>query len=80
MSSSTFATPAPPSGPFWTSSLWLVRPSRNTTSVTGTTVAVEVWVHIHIQPIFTGRLEPAGPPLPAPACLEAAFEDFYWGG
>ena len=77
-----YLTPMTVHPPSWApASLWLVRPSRNTTSVTGTAVAIEVRVHIHIQPIFTGHLEPAGPPLPAPACLEAAFEkDFYWGG
>lgn len=59
---STFVTPALRSGPFWTSSLRLAKPSRNTTSVTGTVILladeVEVLVRILIQQVFTGCLEP----------------------
>lgn len=71
-------TPALPSGPFWTSSLWLVRPSRNTTSVTGTVVAVEVRVHIHIQPIFTQNVP--GPLFQRPPAWRLHLRRTFTGG
>lgn len=71
-------TPAPPSGPFWTSSLWLVRPSRNTTSVTGTVVAAEVRVHTHIQPIFTQNMP--GPLFQRPPAWRLHLRRTFTGG
>lgn len=57
--------PALHSGPSWISSLWLAKPSRNMTSVTGTVVVltaeVEVVVDILHQQILTGYLECARP-------------------